>query len=53
MVTDTRALLAKMTEFDLPPPRGTFKTIARIQDLRRRALELRKALNRLPGVIPW
>jgi AbiV family abortive infection protein len=53
MVTDTDALLLKMAEFGLPPSKGTFKRIARIPELRRRATELRKALNRLPGVIPW
>jgi AbiV family abortive infection protein len=53
MVTDTATLLLRMAEFGLPPPRGTFKRIARVPDLRRRATELRKALNRLPGVIPW
>jgi AbiV family abortive infection protein len=53
MVNDTGALLNKMTEFGLPPPRGTFKRIARMPDMRHRATELRRALNRLPGVIPW
>lgn len=53
IVTDTGALLLKMTEFGLPPSRGTFKRIARMPDMRQRAVELRKALNRLPGVIPW
>jgi hypothetical protein len=53
MVGNTHALIQKMEEFGLPPPRGTFRRIATMPDMRRRATELRRALNRLPGVIPW
>ena len=53
MVRDTHALIQKMGEFGLPPPRGTLRRIATMPDMRRRAAELRRALNRLPGLIPW
>ena len=53
MVRDTHSLIEKMEEFGLPPPRGTFRRIATMPDMRRRAAELRRALNRLPGLIPW
>jgi len=53
MVRDTHSLIEKMEEFGLPPPRGTLRRIATMPDMRRRAAELRRALNRLPGLIPW
>jgi len=53
MVRETHALIEKMEEFGLPPPRATFRRIAAMPDTRRRATELRWALSRLPGLIPW
>lgn len=52
MVGDTHGLIKKMEEFGLPPRRGTFRRIATMPDIRRRATAVRRALNRLPGVIP-
>lgn len=53
IVSSAEALLQKMREIGIPPPKGTLRRIARMPDQRRRAQEMRKALNRLPGVIPF
>jgi AbiV family abortive infection protein len=53
MLSTAEALIQKMSEIGIPPPKGAFRRVARIPDQRKRAQAMRKALNRLPGVIPF
>jgi AbiV family abortive infection protein len=53
MVAGAEGILRKMRAVGLPPAKGAFKLIARNPDRRKRALQMRKALNRLPALIPF
>jgi AbiV family abortive infection protein len=45
--------ISKMRAVGLPPPRGQYKRNARDPQFRKKAVGLRKSLNRLPGLIPF